>query len=105
MPHTAEKSFEELRQKVESWNKKLLEELREDDLGEKLMDITRDDYRKGRMSKPRQLQPKDLKECLLCPRFGVVQQKNNGRMKARAPAVIAHKFLLPHAMLPGQSRR
>ena len=102
LTHAEAKSFEQLRQRIESWNKRLLAELREDDIGPKLMDITSDDYRKGRMSKPRQLQPNDLKECLLCPRFGVVQQKSNGRLKARAPAVIVHKLILPlHAMLSG----
>ena len=80
----ASKPAEELWHNMSSRNTALLNELREDTLSEKLMELTLADARLGRMSMPKQVDPSCLQECLMCPRFGVEQLKQDGRTKVRA---------------------
>ena len=78
------KSTEKLRADKATWNARLLKELKEDKLSEKLMQITLKDARLGRMSWPKRIDEEVLNECLMCPRFGVEQVKPDGRSKVRA---------------------
>ena len=73
-----------LKSEMRTWNKSLLQELREDHLAEKLMQLTIEDARLGRMTWPKPVDEICLDECFMSPRFAVEQIKPDGRTKVRA---------------------
>ena len=78
------KSVEALRAGCKYSNEALLRDLREDRNAEALLKSTREDAAMGRMSNPVPIQKCDTSQILLNPRFGVEQEKDDGRMKIRA---------------------
>ena len=62
----------------------LLNELREDSNAKALLQLTRDDAAKGRMSEPVPVQSTDLSKVLLNPRFGAEKVREDGSKKLRA---------------------
>ena len=73
-----------LRKDMAAWNEVLVKELREDALSDKLMELTKEDAQKCRMTPPQQINEDSLSSCLMCPRFAVEQAKPDGRIKVRA---------------------
>ena len=73
----------QLWQRRHASNEKLLSDLREDELADELLRITRDDAAKHRMTEPVLLNETSIKSCLLHPRFAVSQLKPDGKRKVR----------------------
>ena len=73
----------ELVGKCAASNERLLKRLREESNASELLDATRKDAQRGRMSMPTQATAVDLQEFLFRPRFGVIQEKENGQLKLR----------------------
>ena len=76
-------SVDQLWLRRQASNKTLLADLREGELAQELLQLTRDDAAKHRMTEPVLLQHTSIKDCLLHPRFAVSQQKSNGKRKVR----------------------
>ena len=78
------KSAEELRKGCVDHNRALLRQLREDEHSAWLLETTREDAKRGRMSWPVPLDGVDLEKVLLHPRFVVARIKADGSLKLRA---------------------
>ena len=78
------KSVAELRRSCLESNQVLLREPREDNNAEELLRRTQADVLLGRMREIVSVQELDLAQVLLNPRFGVEQEKDDGRIKVRA---------------------
>ena len=78
------KSIDGLRDSCASTNAKLLKELRADEGAQALLALAREDAALGRMQEPTPVDEASLAHVLLNPRFGVQQEKDDGRVKVRA---------------------
>ena len=65
-------------------NELLRQQLREDENATELLRLANEDAKLGRMSKPRLWEQSDTDKLLVCPRFGVEQDKPDGGKKVRA---------------------
>ncbi len=84
VPGGVAKSSAALKQSCAGSNRKLLASLRECDGSDKLLELTREDARLGRMTPPVLVAEADIGNTLLHPRFLLEQGKPGGRKKWRA---------------------